>query len=435
MVRYLGFLRLDVPRPVRPGGYRGMDFEVEVRTEGSGAPDCVWAHSGELLSSGFRDVRGRPRDYRSRRLYMWLLDRALTFRIENGTARDLRALPVDPDRADHLPYVPVPMLDAGRLGVTVEELLSGQVPLPDTLAGFTGGPLQVVLANGRFWGPFVPATPMRVGVHLEPGTDGLSWMPAVADGTEVLLDGETCFVRQDRYTQMVRQLATLARADGLARVRVVGTARTRAGRPEFRSISELYEGWCLVQLVMLLEKLGCKLQAGSHTAVLQQAVHRRTVPQVPAGGEFLHVSRQGFQVRLVYDAELPHTRLTARAHRQEFFAATPHNRPDFRLDLIVGDTCVRSLVLDAKRRRLKHLWDESGYTPAMGQLHSYAFGLRHRDRPLESVVRAVIALYSGHGADPSWLELEGGSVILARLAPGRANTSLQVRLRRFLEEG
>lgn len=435
MARCLGFLRLDVPRPVVPGGYAGMEFQVEVCTAGHAAPAYVWARSPDLYGSGFRDVRGRSQEYRVRRLYTWLLDHALTFTVAGGAARELRAHPVDPDRVDHLPYVPVPALDAARLGTSTERLLSGAVPLPALPPGPGGQPPAVLVVDGRFWGPFVPAARAGQGARPVPAPEGLAWLPAAGDPTEVLPDGETWFVRQDRYASLVRQLTHLARADAVARQRVVGTSRTRPGRLELRSVSELYEGWCLVQLVEMVEELGFALQPGPHARLVGRPAREGAVPQAPPGAEWLFRARNGHLLRLVYNGELPHTQLAARSRRQEFFAATTHHRPDFRLDLLVGNTCVRSLVFDAKRRRAGSLWDEAGYSGTMHQLHGYAFGIRHRDRPLEPVVRAAIALYSGHGADPLWLELEGGSIVLARLAPGLPNPRLLARLRRFVEEG
>lgn len=434
MERYMGFLRLDVPRPVLAGGYGGMEFQVEVCTAGYPVPAYVRASSAGLYGSGFRDLRGRTREHRARRLYEWLLDRALTFAVAGGAAHDLRAYPVDPDRADHLPYVPVPVLDPARLEAPLEEVLSGRAPLTGLAPG-AAAHLRLLLVGGRLWGPFVAAQRAAAGLLVTPDPEGLSCIPLAGQDTEVLVDGHTCFVRQDHHDWLVRHLGAQARADALARRRVVGTAVTRTGRPEFRSISQVYEGWCLVQLAATLEQLGFAVQPGRHTGPLQQALSRRSVPLVPAGAEFTLADRHGRRLRLLYDAELPHTQFGARSRRSEFFAATPHNRPDYRLERLDGDRCVRALVLDAKRRRLAHLWDESQYTPVMEQLHSYAFGVRHRDRPLEPVVRGAIALFSGHGGDAAWVEAEGGAIVLARLAPGLPNPQLRERLRRFAEEG
>lgn len=423
-------VRLDVPRPVQPGGYQGMDFQLEVLTAGQPAPEYVWARSTALAASGFRDLRGRPREYRAQRLFRWLLDRALTFTVADGAALDLRVFPLDPDRADHLPYVAVPVVDPAALGAPAPALLSGEVPLPALPPGYGLRLPRLVVLEGRFWGPFLPGPRGPV-----PDPEGLGSVPWTGDDTEVFRDGSVCFVRQDRYERLLHQVGTLARAEARARRQVVGTAATRGGRPELRPIARLYEGWCLVQLVDLLIDLGWELMPGRHAALLAQARARALVPDLPAGAELRLGDPRGRQLRLVYDGELAHTALAARGRREELYAATPHNRPDYRLELLEGQRCVRALILDAKRRRLSLLWDEGQYLATMQQLHSYAFGIRHREQPLAPVVRGAIALFSGTGADPAWLELEGGSVILARLAPQQPNPHLRARLQQFLEEG
>ena len=213
-VRYLGFLRQDIPDPIALDADGALCFQIEVRSpRPEKIPPYVNAAAADLAEFGWRDPGGGLLE-RSEHLYTWLAERVLTFRIEHRTGKQQRFSAVqlevyrfDPVRGDVWAYECLPVITAAMAEGPAEEALFQGKPLKGFVppARSPDLPLMVVL-DGEFRGPFskVVSGSKGAGVRLEAVGGGR--LPAAGDGLTVIPDHGCWFVERRCFADLVAAL-------------------------------------------------------------------------------------------------------------------------------------------------------------------------------------------------------------------------------------
>lgn len=208
--RYIGYLRQDIARPIIVNSQDVLQFYVEFASpRPAGVDRYITCYASALEPFGFQDDPTEIDFRRTERLYHWLMDRILTFRVENRkgyyTAVDVRTYDLNA-KAEFAQYEPVPVLLPEMADNLNEALQHGHplrgLVLPERTANL---PLVVVI-DGYFRGPFekVLVSGASVGLRLDP--DEMGWAEAIDDGFEVISDGEIWFVERNRFHDLLEEL-------------------------------------------------------------------------------------------------------------------------------------------------------------------------------------------------------------------------------------
>lgn len=208
--RYIGCLRQDIARPIIVNAQDVLQFYVEFASPRPvGVDRYITCYASALKPFGFQDDPSEIDFRRIERLYYWLMDRTLTFRVENRkgyyTAVDVRTYDLNA-KAELAQYEPVPVL-LPEMADSLDEALQQGYPLRGLALPERSPNLPlVVVMDGHFRGPFekVLVSGASVGLRLEP--DEMGWAEAIDDGFEMIDDGEIWFVERGRFQDLLGEL-------------------------------------------------------------------------------------------------------------------------------------------------------------------------------------------------------------------------------------
>lgn len=208
--RYVGYLRQDIARPIIVNSQDVLQFYVEFASPRPvGVDRYITCYASALEPFGFEDDPTEIDFRRTERLYHWLMDRILTFRVENRkgyyTAVDVHTYDLSA-KAEFAQYEPVPVIRPG-MADNLDEALQQGYPLRGLVMPERSPNLPlVVVIDGYFRGPFekVLVSGASVGLRLDP--DEMGWAEAIDDGFEVINDGEIWFVERNRFHDLLGEL-------------------------------------------------------------------------------------------------------------------------------------------------------------------------------------------------------------------------------------
>lgn len=220
-VRYLGYLRQDMPMPIIVNRQNVLQFYIEYACpRPSYFQPYITCYATSVEIYGFKDDPERPDIDRMEALYEWLMDRILTFRVHvrgtYQTAVDLGVYEMDP-KADLWEYEPVPMITHRMVTPPIADALTKGLPLRGFELPERSPDLPlIVVANGHFYGPIERVVPSGATVGLRAGQAGLGRRQAVADGVEIINDQQTWFVERNRHRQLLQELTDAIGQEELA---------------------------------------------------------------------------------------------------------------------------------------------------------------------------------------------------------------------------
>jgi hypothetical protein len=208
---------------------------------------------------------------------------------------------------------------------------------------------------------------------------------------------------------------------------------------QWKRTDRLYEIWCVIQVCRALTANDLMPVSGwLYDQDLLQA--QFLVPDL-LPGTCLLFQRDGLEVRVSYDQEIPRRSADTQLPEQPVYTQDVHNRPDLRLDIFQDNVYLGSLVLDCKYRPLRGFWKEetlaSGYDrpKAMGQLISYGMAIHSpylrgqaADLCRSPAVQEVWALHPGSSGQSEEIAVSDYGLRFLCLRPGVGFRMLTERL-------
>lgn len=205
----------------------------------------------------------------------------------------------------------------------------------------------------------------------------------------------------------------------------------------------LYEFWCLIKLANRLVQSQGFEAVGGWVFGAEFNPKEMLIPIIPAGSS-IRFERDGLELVLVYDQELPHRSQDTVVPAAPLYAQGTHNRPDARIDFYGDGLYLGSLICDFKYRPVHRIWDDaaigSNQRPkVMNQLISYGSQLNslHLLGGVSrwSGVRPVFEVWAfypkGYDASPGAF-YQDHNVRLLQLRPGSSLDHIDQNLERII---
>jgi len=200
----------------------------------------------------------------------------------------------------------------------------------------------------------------------------------------------------------------------------------------WKRTDQLYEIWGVIQLIKTIssEELGFNILSGWIYNPKISSQNKIEIPFLDKGTSIEFV-KDDYKIYLVYDDKIPN-----KEYQSLLFTKMKRNRPDVRLDFMIKDEYIGSLIIDFKYRPLHFIWNKHNQnTEVMEQLTMYKHGISSThiyslSFPGQwdqfSPIREVWAVYPTHSnnnknGSPSHIEL-------VELSPGYNKSNFKALL-------
>lgn len=184
----------------------------------------------------------------------------------------------------------------------------------------------------------------------------------------------------------------------------------------WKRTDQLYEIWGVIQLIKTIssEDIGFSILNGW---IYSSKISSQNSIEVPFlyKGTSIEFAKDDYKIYLVYDDKIP-----SKEYQSLLFTKMKRNRPDVRLDFIIKNEYIGSLIIDFKYRPLHFIWNKHNQnTEVMEQLTMYKHGISSTHIYSQSFpgqwdqfspIREVWAVYPTHSnnnknGSPSHIEL------------------------------
>ena len=202
---------------------------------------------------------------------------------------------------------------------------------------------------------------------------------------------------------------------------------------KWKTTDRLYEYWCFIKLIEVLKEMGYTplddLVKISYVLGTINIIDDETRIQMKKNdNEYLIVH---------FNAKIPKARSDAIKEGIEVWSRTKHNKPDMRIDIYKSGTYTYSIVIDAKYKDPRGVWDKkkaSSYDrpSVMEQLNDYKIGIVRVDRD-ELAVKQVFVFCPENIKDNSlYDEDKDYNITMATLRPSSDTTDLKRLLESYM---
>lgn len=193
---------------------------------------------------------------------------------------------------------------------------------------------------------------------------------------------------------------------------------------QWKRTDVLWEYWTLVRTIQALRQLGFEPVSGWIFGQDWKFPERVLIPVIPEGTRIV-MTRDNEQIAIHYAERIAHSREVARQMGSLLYVEGVHNWPDLRLDYLRDGSYQYSVVVEAKYRPLRYIWDENQasnrqlWTKIMNQLQAYR-SVSRLDNSLVRAVKEVIVVYP-RGDDKPPVYEAWDHIVLIRLTPGESD--------------
>lgn len=202
---------------------------------------------------------------------------------------------------------------------------------------------------------------------------------------------------------------------------------------KWKTTDRLYEYWCFIKLIEVLKEMGYTplddLVKISYVLGTINIIDDETRIQMKKNdNEYLIVH---------FNAKIPKARSDAIKEGIGVWSRTKHNKPDMRIDIYKSGTYTHSIVIDAKYKDPRGVWDKkkaSSYDrpSVMEQLNDYKIGIIRVDRD-ELAVKQVFVFCPENIKDNSlYDEDKDYNITMATLRPSSDTTDLKRLLESYM---
>lgn len=202
---------------------------------------------------------------------------------------------------------------------------------------------------------------------------------------------------------------------------------------KWKTTDRLYEYWCFIKLIEVLKEMGYTplddLVKISYVLGTINIIDDETRIQMKKNdNEYLIVH---------FNAKIPKARSDAIKEGIGVWSRTKHNKPDMRIDIYKSGTYTYSIVIDAKYKDPRGVWDKkkaSSYDrpSVMEQLNDYKIGIVRVDRD-ELAVKQVFVFCPENIKDNSlYDEDKDYNITMATLRPSSDTTDLKRLLESYM---
>lgn len=167
---------------------------------------------------------------------------------------------------------------------------------------------------------------------------------------------------------------------------------------------QIYEYFCLLKVINLLQSSGYNLVQGINEDVLKSYFEYG----IQSGTKFVLENKERV-IHVWYDHYHAHSLQQALSRGESFYIHDPKKKPDIKVDAFEktsdGLWLRGSLILDAKFSKMKHIYNESYINRTTEQLTGYySFFYHGKSLTQGTCVNQVICLYAGDDANNIWEE-------------------------------
>lgn len=206
----------------------------------------------------------------------------------------------------------------------------------------------------------------------------------------------------------------------------------------WKRTDQLYEIWGVIQLIKTIssEEIGFNVLSGWIYNSKSSSKKSIEVPFLDKGTS-IEFTKNDYKICLVYDDKIP-----SKEYQSLLFTKMKRNRPDVRLDFMIREEYIGSLIIDFKYRPLHFIWNKHKQnTEVMEQLTMYKHGIRSTQIYNLSFpglwdqftpIREVWAVYPTHSSNnrngsPSHIEL-------VELSPGYNKDDFKALLKESIDK-
>lgn len=203
---------------------------------------------------------------------------------------------------------------------------------------------------------------------------------------------------------------------------------------QWKATDKLYEYWCYIKLAAILIEMG---YSPNINWILDRTVGTRDLTVYLKDGTSLELEKDDVRLLLIYNKEVLMDKTKAIKDGENIWSRMGNNKPDIRIDVLKYGKYSHSIVLDAKYRNPKSVWDKAKTKKhkrphVMIQLSNYKIAFENPLFPDQAVVKRVFALCPKLVKDMHYEEDDDHGITIATIKPNVSYNHIKELISKYL---